>query len=75
MKNTALLAALALLLGACSNLYTYSRPGTDAVAMQADIEACKTVMAPNSGGDEAKEAFDKCMADKGYDKTVAKYHL
>lgn len=75
MKNAAMLASLALFLGACSNLYTYAKPGADAKVLQADIEACKTVMAPYGSADEAKDVFDKCMADKGYEKKVEKYRL
>lgn len=75
MRNAATVAGLALFLGACSNLYSYTKPGADAAATQADIAACKSVMAPYGSSDEAKDVFDKCMAGKGYDKQVEKYHL
>ncbi|WIM06538.1 MAG: hypothetical protein OHM77_04530 [Candidatus Nitricoxidivorans perseverans] len=73
MKNAVIAACL--LLGACSNLHTYVKPGTDSVAAQSDIEACKSAMAPYASGDDAKEAFDKCMAGKGYEKKVEKYRF
>ncbi len=75
MKSVAAVAGLCLVLSACNNLHTYVKPGTDVVATQADIEACKAVMAPFPSRDDAKEAFDKCMAGKGYEKEVKKYHL
>lgn len=75
MKRAAALAGLCFALSACNNLHTYVKPGADAVATQADIEACKAVMTTYAGGDDAKEAFDKCMAGKGYEKEVKKYHL
>lgn len=74
MKRATTVAGLCLFLSACSNLYSYAKPGVDSVATQTDIEACKAVMAPYTG-DDAKDAFDKCMAGKGYEKKVEKYRL
>lgn len=75
MKRAAAVAGLCFALSACNNLHTYVKPGTDAAATQADIAACKSVMAPYGSSDEAKDTFDKCMAGKGYDKQVEKYRL
>ena len=75
MKTAISLAALCLLVGACSNTtYTYTKSGGTDPALQDDLAQCKTVMA-RQVGDDAKEAMDKCMADKGYEKVVDKYRL
>lgn len=74
MRRATTVAGLCLFLGACANLYSYSKPGADSPATQTDIEACMAIMAPYTG-DVAKEAFDKCMADKGYEKKIEKYRL
>lgn len=74
MKTIFPLALVSLALGACANLYSYSKEGADSAKTQDDIAACKTVMAPYTGED-AKDVFDKCMAGKGYEKKVEKYRL
>ena len=70
-----LIAALAVcaFVSGCSNTYTYARSGNND-ALQDDLNECKSVMARLTG-DDAKEAMDKCMADKGYEKKVDKYRL
>ena len=68
------IVSLSLLLSGCANTYTYAKDGSNSEATHADMMVCKSVMNALSG-DAAKEAFDKCMADKGYDKKVDKYHL
>ena len=77
MKSAVVVAAgLCLVLGGCSNLYSYHKAGADAERTQADIMACNKELNPYAyTGDDAKEAFDKCMAAKGYDKKVEKYRL
>lgn len=72
MKNAVLIAALVL--GACSNTHVYVKSGSDVHASDADMSSCRTAMSPYSGN-EAKATFDKCMADKGYEKKIDKYHL
>ena len=67
-------AGLGLLLGGCANTHVYTKDGANVDVTHADMMACKSVMAPLTG-DQAKEAFDKCMADKGYEKKVDKYRL
>ena len=67
-------AGLCLILGACANTYTYSKNAGSNDALQDDLIVCKTVMA-RQVGDDAKDAMDKCMADKGYEKKVDKYRL
>jgi hypothetical protein len=67
-------AGLCLILGACANTYTYSKNAGNNDALQDDLIVCKTVMA-RQVGDDAKDAMDKCMADKGYEKKVDKYRL
>ena len=76
MKRMLVAAGLCLVLGGCSNLYSYKKEGADAERTQADIMACEKELNPYSyTGDEAREAFDKCMASKGYGKKVEKYRL
>jgi hypothetical protein len=66
--------SLCLILGGCANTYTYLKAGADTEATHADMLVCRSVMA-RLAGDDAKEAFDKCMADKGYEKQIDKFHL
>ena len=75
MKTTAIaITCLCLALTGCANTYTYAKDGVNHEATHADMMVCKSVMSSLTG-DEAKDAFDKCMADKGYEKKVDKYHL
>ncbi|MEI7432499.1 MAG: hypothetical protein WCL27_18790 [Betaproteobacteria bacterium] len=75
MKSIAIFAvSLGLLLSGCANTYTYTKGGDNA-ALQDDMLACKTIMARQASGDDAKDAMDACMAEKGYEKIVAKYQL
>ena len=75
MKTVMCAAALSLLVCACSNTtYTYARPGGSDQSLQEDLSECKGVMA-REVGDDAKDAMDKCMVDKGYEKVVDKYRL
>jgi uncharacterized lipoprotein len=70
-----IIAATALaLLAACSNLYTYVKPDADVERTQADLRACNSEANPYTG-DAAKEALDKCMADRGYTKQVESYRF
>jgi hypothetical protein len=75
MKSSAFSAViLSLLLSACANTYTYSKGGSNE-ALQDDLVACKSVMARQASGGDAKDAMDACMAEKGYEKIVDKYRL
>jgi hypothetical protein len=73
MKAIIAVASLCLLAAGCANTYTYAKDGNNE-ALQDDLNECRSVMA-RQVGDDAKEAMDKCMADKGYEKKVDKYHL
>ncbi|MEI7614388.1 MAG: hypothetical protein WCK63_15925 [Betaproteobacteria bacterium] len=63
-----------LLLSACANTYTYTKGGSNE-ALQDDLVACKSVMARQASGDDAKNAMEACMVEKGYEKVVDKYRL
>jgi hypothetical protein len=66
--------SLFLLLSACANTYTYSKGGSNE-ALQDDLVACKSVMARQASGEDAKDAMEACMAEKGYEKVIDKYRL
>ena len=66
-------AGLCLLLSGCANTHTYTK-GSGNQTLQEDLEVCKTVMA-RQVGDDARDAMDGCMAEKGYEKVVDKYRL
>ncbi len=66
--------SLGLLLSACANTYTYTKGGDNA-ALQDDLVACKSIMGRQASGDDAKDAMDACMAEKGYEKVIDKYRL
>ena len=62
------------ILDACANTYGYSKNAGNNDALQGSLIICKTVMALQVG-DAARDAMDKCMADKGYEKKVDTYRL
>ena len=75
MKSSAVFSvSFFLLMSGCANTYTYSKGGSNE-ALQDDLVACKTVMARQASGDDAKDAMEACMAEKGYEKVVDKYRL
>jgi hypothetical protein len=75
MKSIAVSAvSFFLLLSACANTYTYTKAGGNET-LQDDLVACKSVMARQASGDDAKDAMEACMAEKGYEKVVDKYRL
>ena len=74
MKTKIAVVAFVSLLSACASSYTYVKEEANNELLQEDLKACKSVMA-RLHGDDAKEAMDKCMADKGYDKRIDKLRL
>lgn len=75
MKTIATVASLfCVFLCGCANTYTYSKDGAGNDVLQDDLIECKSVMA-RQNGDDAKDAMDQCMAEKGYGKKVDKYRL
>lgn len=74
MKRTLLLGALLAVLAACANEHVYTKSGSDAERTHADMMACKSEAAVHPGA-EAKAAFDRCMAGKGYEKEVSQYRF
>lgn len=75
MKRMIVLGGLCAALVGCANIHSYDQEGKDIDAKDPDMMACKTEMSSYSSRDEAKEAFDKCMAAKGYEKRVKKYGM
>jgi hypothetical protein len=75
MKRIIVVSGACLALAACANIHSYEKDDTDIDKKDADMMACKSEMASYSSRDEAKEAFDKCMAGRGYEKQVKKYGM
>lgn len=76
MKNAIFAVALGLTLAGCNNIHSYRKDGADIHRTQDDTLACQRQVNPHGlTGDDAKDAMDKCMADKGYTKQVEKYRL
>lgn len=64
-------AGLRLILGAYANTFTYSKNARSNNALHDDLIARKTVMA-RQVSDTARDAMDRCMADKAYERKVDK---
>jgi hypothetical protein len=74
MQRAVVLGSLLLLVAGCANQHEFVKETqVDEEKHYADMMACKSVMAAYSSPDEAVPAMDKCMADKGYKKSVRKY--
>lgn len=64
---TLLPPALLLLLSACaSERWTYSAPGVDQKAMQADLNACEEESGIVRLGEDQKALTQQCMMTRGY---------
>lgn len=76
MKSMIILGGFCLMLAGCANIHSYEKEGgVDSEKRDADMMACKEQMSAYSSRDEAKDVFDKCMADRGYEKQVKKYGM
>jgi hypothetical protein len=75
MQRAVILGGLVLALTGCANQHAYVLDGADVHKHDADLTACRTVMSAYSSRDEAQDAMDKCMADKGYSKVISKYGM
>jgi hypothetical protein len=75
MRYAAILVGLVLVLAGCANKHAYVQDGADVLKHDTDLAACRAVMSAYSSRDEALDAIDKCMADKGYAKVISKYGM